>query len=68
MPQDDITPGTPPHWLARADGHLAMARHPKPAGAFWEDLAFHAQQAAELAMKAVYQRHGLMFRLSEDRG
>lgn len=38
----------------RAKGHLALAKQPKPEGAFWEDQSFLAQQAAEKALKAVY--------------
>lgn len=64
MQPDEPTPGTPQHWLARAAGHLALANQPKPALAFWEDFAFHAQPAAELAIKAVYQHHGLAFRFT----
>lgn len=64
MPPDDPVSGTAEHWLVRAEGHLALARHPKPRGAFWEDLAFHAQQAAEFALKAVYQRRGIAFRFT----
>ncbi len=66
MPSDSTDPGTPPHWLARAQGHLAIARQPKPAEGFWEDLAFHAQQGAEFALKAVYQHRGLLFRFTHD--
>lgn len=66
MPSDSEDPGTPQHWLARAQGHLAIARQPKPAGAFWEDLAYHTQQAAEFALKAIYQHRGLIFRFTHD--
>lgn len=68
MPQDDHRPGTPEHWLARAVGHLSLCQQPKPAGSFWEDLAFHAQQAAELALKAVHQHHGLTIRWTHNLG
>lgn len=61
MQPDEITPGSPQDWLARAEGHLALAKQPKPARGFWEDLAFHAQQAAELAIKAVCQQHQQQF-------
>jgi len=64
VPPDDMTPGTSQHWLARAEGHLAMARQPKPRQGFWEDLAFHAQQAAEFALKAVYQHCQTPFRFT----
>jgi len=41
VPPAELRPGTPEHWVARAKGHLSMARQPKPSGVFWEDLAFH---------------------------
>ncbi len=40
-------------WVKRAKGNLARARQSKPEEAFWEDLCFDAQQAAEKALKAV---------------
>jgi HEPN domain-containing protein len=52
MPQDRRMPGSAEDWLARAEGDLALARAPLPQGAFYEDLCFHAQQAAEKAIKA----------------
>jgi HEPN domain-containing protein len=55
-------------WLARAKGDLALALAPLPEGAFYEDLCFHAQQAAEKAIKAVYQKHQLAFRYTHDLG
>lgn len=57
MPTERPMPGSPAEWLARARGDLALARVPLPAGGFYEDLCFHAQQAAEKAIKAVYRRH-----------
>jgi HEPN domain-containing protein len=45
---------------------LAIARLPLPEGAFHEDLCFHAQQAAEKALKAVYQYHGWSFHYTHD--
>ncbi|MBC8234752.1 HEPN domain-containing protein [bacterium] len=62
LPQDKSIPGSPLDWLARAKGNLALAKQPKPKEAFWEDLCFQAQQAAEKAIKAVYQYKGLNFR------
>jgi hypothetical protein len=53
MPQDRPVPGSSADWLARAKGDLAIAKAPLPEGAFHEDLCFHAQQAAEKAMKPV---------------
>jgi HEPN domain-containing protein len=59
-------PGSASDWLARAKGDLALARGPLPKGAFLEDLCFHAQQAAEKAIKAIYVHHGLVFRYTHD--
>lgn len=61
MPPPNPARGTPQEWLARANGKLALARQPLPADAYWEDLCFLAQQAAELAIKAIYQQHGWAF-------
>jgi HEPN domain-containing protein len=66
MSQGRPSPGTPQDWLARAKGDLALARLPLPQNAFYEDLCFHAQQAAEKALKAVYQHHGWTFRYTHD--
>ena len=66
MPQDRPIPGTPRDWLVRAKSDLAFARLPLPEGAFYEDLCFHAQQAAEKALKAVYQYRGWTFRYTHD--
>jgi HEPN domain-containing protein len=66
MPQDRPLPGTPQDWLTRAKSDLALARVPLPQGAFYEDLCFHAQQAAEKALKAVYQFYGWTFRYTHD--
>jgi HEPN domain-containing protein len=57
----DVTPGSAEDWLIRAKGKLGLARQPLPEGCFWEDLAYMAQQAAELAIKAVYQHFGWRF-------
>jgi HEPN domain-containing protein len=59
-------PGSAEHWLQRARGKLARARAPLPPGGFLEDLCFDAQQAAELAIKAVYQQQGWMFAYVHD--
>jgi len=66
MPQDRPVPGSAEDWLARAQGDLALARVPLPEGAFYEDLCFHAQQAAEKALKAVYQHYRRPFRYTHD--
>ena len=66
MPHERPIPGSAEDWLARAEGDLALARVPLPKGAFYEDLCFHAQQAAEKAIKAVYQFYGKTFRYTHD--
>jgi HEPN domain-containing protein len=66
MSQDRPIPGTPQVWLVRAKSDLALAGLPLPEGAFYEDLCFHAQQAAEKALKAVYQFRGWTFRYTHD--
>lgn len=68
MPPPSPAPGTPHDWLARAHAKLALARQPLPAGAVWEDLCYMAQQAAELAIKAVYQQQGWSFPFIHDLG
>lgn len=66
MPHDAQLPGSPADWLARAEGDLALAKVTLPEGGFYEDLCFHAQQAAEKALKAVYRIKGLTFRYTHD--
>lgn len=55
MPPHEQVPGSAADWLVRAKSDLAIAKAPLPEGAFYEDLCFHAQQAAEKALKALYQ-------------
>ncbi|MBZ0168552.1 HEPN domain-containing protein [Candidatus Methylomirabilis lanthanidiphila] len=45
---------------------MALARAPLPKGGFYEDLCFHAQQAAEKALKAAYIPRGWAFRYVHD--
>jgi HEPN domain-containing protein len=68
MPQHRHVPGSPEDWLARAIGDLALARVPLPEEGYYEDLCFHAQQAAEKAIKAVYKKHDMTFRYTHDLG
>jgi HEPN domain-containing protein len=68
MPQHRPVPGSPEDWLARAIGDLALARVPLPEQGYYEDLCFHAQQAAEKTIKAVYKKHDLTFRYTHDLG
>jgi HEPN domain-containing protein len=53
MPPKKSTFGTAEERLKRAKGNLALAKQPKPKEAFWDDLCFDAQQAAEKSIKAV---------------
>jgi HEPN domain-containing protein len=62
----DAPPGSAANWLARARSSLALAKVPKPNECLWEDLCFHAQQAAEKALKAVLVHRGLTFRFVHD--
>lgn len=59
-------PGSPRDWLSRAQGKLAVAKAPLPPGGYYEDLCFFAQQAAELAIKAVYQQNGWKFAFTHE--
>jgi HEPN domain-containing protein len=67
VPSNRPSVGTPQEWLARAKSSLAIAKQtPESDGIFWEDLCFPAQQAAEKALKAIYQHQGLTFRYTHD--
>jgi len=66
MRQDRPIPGSSQDWLVRAGSDLALARAPLPEGALYEDLCFHCQQAAEKALKALYQHKGWAFRYTHD--
>ncbi len=47
-------------WVRRARSDLTLARG-KRKGVYLEDLCFHAQQAAEKAIKALLIRHEIKF-------
>ncbi|MGH7792123.1 MAG: HEPN domain-containing protein [Thermodesulfobacteriota bacterium] len=66
MPRRPGFTGKPEDWLRRAKGNLARAKQTKPKDAFWEDLCFDAQQAAEKAIKAVLIFRKLEFRKTHD--
>ena len=68
MPRARPTSSSALDWLERARGKLALARQPLPPDAFLEDLCFFAQQAAELAVKAVYVKQGEAFPFIHDLG
>ena len=65
MPRDP-SPSSPQEWINRARSNLAIARQPKNAEIYWEDLCFEAQQAAEKALKAVLLAKGIKFRFVHD--
>lgn len=52
-------PGSPADWLLRARSDLNLAQAAPPADVLLEDLCFHAQQAAEKALKAVLVAHSV---------
>ena len=60
--------GTPSDWIRRAHADLALAKGSLPPGALFDDLCFHAQQAAEKAIKAVYISAGRGFRYTHNLG
>ena len=66
MPPESGIPGSPSDWLRRARSDLALVKMPLPSGALYEDLCFHAQQAAEKAIKSVYRSEGHEFRYTHD--
>jgi HEPN domain-containing protein len=53
MPAEPIEPGSPADWLRRAWSNLDLARVDRNSNILFEDLCFHAQQAAEKALKAI---------------
>ncbi|MBN2090124.1 HEPN domain-containing protein [candidate division KSB1 bacterium] len=66
MPLRKNIVGSAADWLARAKGDLALARIQLPEDAFFEDLCYHAQQAAEKAIKAVYVYRQIKFNYIHD--
>lgn len=61
MPPSSDRADTPLRWLQNARADLALARIPLPRGVTYEQLCFHAQQAAEKALKAVLLKCGIDF-------
>jgi len=53
MPPEAQNADVPSIWMDNARADLALARIPLPEGVQFEQLCFHAQQAAEKSMKAV---------------
>ena len=61
MPPDRFPPDDPRAWLAAAADDLALAGADVPGVESLEPYCFHAQQAAEKAIKAVLIARGLDF-------
>jgi HEPN domain-containing protein len=57
---DRFSPEDPREWLNRGRSNLLLAKAEEK-GIYLEDLCFHAQQAAEKAIKAVLIRHDVEF-------
>lgn len=53
MQRENNHSGSPESWLKYANSDLELARVSKPQNVFFETLCFHAQQAAEKAIKAL---------------
>lgn len=60
MPPERLPPDSCGEWINRAHSDLAIAQT-RIEGAYLEDLCFHAQQAAEKALKALFIYHGWSF-------
>ena len=59
-PPERFPPDDPREWLNRARSNLARAKNRVP-DAYFEDLCFDAQQAAEKAVKALMISRGIQF-------
>ena len=66
MPPDAPPAGSAQDWLRHARGDLALSRMRKTRTMLYEHLCFHAQQAAEKALKAVLVQHGIRVPRSHD--
>ena len=66
MPPESRIPGSAADWLRRARSDLALAKVSVPSSVLYEDLCFHAQQAAEKATKSVYRAENREFRYTHD--
>jgi HEPN domain-containing protein len=59
-------PGSPEDWLRHAQSDLALAQARKTRRLLYEHLCFHAQQAAEKAIKAVLVAKGTALHRTHD--
>jgi HEPN domain-containing protein len=67
MPAERFPPDDPREWLRSARSDLSLARSDVP-GADLEAFCFHAQQAAEKAIKGVLLAHDIRFPFVHDLG
>ena len=66
MSPEEREPGSPRDWLKHARSDLALARAKKTRDLLYEHLCFHAQQAAEKAIKAILVQRGMDFPRTHD--
>ena len=66
MPSEAPKAGSAQDWLRHARSDLALASMRKTKRLLYEHLCFHAQQAAEKAVKAVLVHHGIRVPRSHD--
>ncbi len=66
MPREAREAGSSFDWLRHARSDLALARAKKTRTVLYAHLCFHAEQAAEKAIKAVLVRHGIDFPRTHD--
>ena len=64
--RERATPAAVRAWMNRARENLELARHSELSGVSLSLLAFHAQQAAELALKAVYHLLDIYYQRTHD--
>lgn len=61
MPPEERGPGSPAYWMQHARSDLELARIAPLPNVLPEELCFHAQQAAEKALKALLVARGIPF-------
>ena len=66
MQPDRPIPGSAADWLRHAQSDLALASAVLPTEVLYNQLCFHAQQAAEKSVKAVLIHYGVEFRKAHD--
>lgn len=66
MPSAKPMPGSASDWLRHAKSDLALAAGAVLDGVLYNQLCFHAQQAAEKSIKAVLIHYGIEFQKVHD--